>query len=124
MSRAPMRTHFLVLVLALSAAVATTPVAALEPVMDGDSFTRLVTGRELTRTGIRLQVLPGGRIIGRGLGYQVTGKWRWQNGFFCRSLDWGGSDLGHDCQSVLADDRRVRFVADEGTGEHADFRLR
>jgi len=109
----------LVLTLALPAAA-----QAFERIRDADRFARLIDGRELARTGIRLQVLPQGQIAGRGLGYPVTGEWRWQDGYFCRTLDWGGSDLGHDCQAVLAQGSRVRFVAERGAGRWADFSLR
>lgn len=116
---APMLALGLVLTLALPAAA-----HAFERIRDAERFARLVDGRELARTGIRLQVLPQGQIAGRGLGYPVTGEWRWQDGYFCRTLDWGGSDLGHDCQAVLAQGSRVRFVSDRGAGRWADFSLR
>ncbi len=119
-----MRAAIAALSLSLAAFLPAAPVAAFTPVTDSDSFSRLVFGRELSRAGIRLQVLPGGQITGRGLGYPVRGEWRWDNGYFCRSLAWGSSDLGHNCQAVMADGNRVRFVADRGTGEVADFRLR
>jgi hypothetical protein len=32
-------------------------------------------------------------------------------------------DLGYNCQAVLRNGRTVRFVSDQGTGMHADFRL-
>lgn len=99
------------------------PAAAFERIVDPGQFTRLVQENRLSRFGIQLQVLPDGRITGRGFGYPVSGEWSWQDGLFCRNLDWGGSDLGYNCQAVLLNGRTVRFVADAGTGEHADFRL-
>ena len=98
--------------------------AAFERITDGAEFRQLVSGRELTRFGISLQVTPQGQVLGDGLGWPVTGEWRWQNGLFCRTLDWGGSDLGYNCQTVLRNGDRLRFIADEGTGQSADFRLR
>lgn len=103
--------------------VAAVPASAFERVTDGQEFARLIEGRVLTRFGIRLQVSTGGQIAGRGFGYPVTGAWRWEGGFFCRDLDWGGSDLGFNCQAVLRDGATVRFVSDQGQGDHADFRL-
>jgi hypothetical protein len=113
----------LVVVAALQAA-APKPAAAFERVADPSTFETLVVGRELTRTGIRLRVLPGGRILGRGLAWPVTGEWAWQEGFFCRTMDWSGYEIAYNCMTVLANDRSVRFIADRGTGESADFRLR
>jgi hypothetical protein len=104
-----------------------TPSATLafERITDGQRFEQLVDGRDLTRLGVRLRVDPrSGTVSGRGMGYDVDGQWRWEGGYFCRSLNWGGSDLGHNCQTVLVDGSRMRFVADRGAGMSADFRLR
>jgi hypothetical protein len=114
--------------LAAAFALAALPAQAFERITDAQAFSHLLEGRALTRFGIRLEVstdaTASGRITGRGFGYPVTGAWRWDQGFFCRDLDWGGSDLGFNCQAVLLDGATVRFVSDQGQGEHADFRLR
>ncbi len=103
------------------------PAASFERISDPGEFAELVQGRVLSRFGIRLEVsaegAAEGQINGRGFGYPVTGAWRWQAGYFCRDLDWGGSDLGFNCQAVLRDGQTVRFVSDQGGGQHADFRL-
>lgn len=109
----------------LSAALAPLPALGFERITDGRQFAQLVQDRDLTRLGIRLRVDPQrGTVTGRGMGYDVTGNWRWENGYFCRTLDWGGSDLGYNCQAVLSDGSRMRFIADRGAGQSADFRLR
>jgi len=116
------------LVLALALALPGTPALAFERITDAQAFARLIEGRTLTRFGIRLEVSArgdaSGQITGRGFGYPVTGAWQWESGFLCRDLDWGGSDLGFNCQAVLHDGGTLRFVSDQGQGDHADFRLR
>jgi hypothetical protein len=119
-----MRNLAIAAVLAGLALPAASPLAAFERITDAREFTQTVAGRDLTRFGIRLQVTPDGGIRGRGFGYTVTGEWRWESGFFCRDMDWGGTDIGYNCQAVLRDGNRVRFIADQGRGEHADFTLR
>ena len=54
----------------------------------------------------------------------VSGAWRWQQGYFCRDLYFGSDDLGFNCQMVTVNGSTIRFIADQGQGEHADFRLR
>ncbi|MGY6535559.1 MAG: dihydrodipicolinate reductase [Pararhodobacter sp.] len=103
--------------------------SAFERITAAEEFTGLVTGRELSRFGIRLQVTPStgaasGEISGRGFGYPVTGDWQWRDGYFCRVMDWGGTEIAHNCQMVLRDGQTLRFVSDQGTGDSADFRLR
>lgn len=119
-----MRTLALAALLAGLAAPVASPAAAFERIVDPTDFTQTVTGRDLTRFGIRLQVTPEGEIQGRGFGYPVTGEWRWQDGFFCRDMDWGGTDIGYNCQAVLRNGNTLRFISDQGQGDYADFRLR
>ena len=104
----------------------TAPAAASEfrVVTDRAEFVQLVDGRELRRFGIRLEVTTDGDIGGRGFGHDVWGAWQWEGPFFCRDLGYGNTDLGHNCQVVAVRGDTIRFVADEGQGDHADFRLR
>lgn len=104
--------------------MAAPALADFEPVRDEQNFRALVEGRELTRFGIRLQVLPQGQIEGRGFGMDVGGEWEWRDGYFCRTLEFGGSGDGYNCQLVLRDGATLRFVSDQGQGDSADLRLR
>ena len=87
-------------------------------------FLNLVEGRELTRFGIRLEVLPEGRITGRGFGVEVSGDWEWRDGYFCRTLEFGSSGDPYNCQLVLRNGTTLRFISDQGTGDFADLRVR
>ena len=98
--------------------------AELQKVTSRDAFVSLVSGKTLTRPLVRLQVLPDGRIAGTGAAWEVTGKWRWENGYLCRSLTWGGDDLGYNCQEVRSDGATLRITSDRGAGQSAEFRLR
>ncbi|MAC77992.1 MAG: dihydrodipicolinate reductase [Rhodobacteraceae bacterium] len=103
---------------------AASPVLAEFQKIDTETdFRRLVTGKTLTRPMVRLQVSPQGAISGRGMTWDVTGRWSWQNGYFCRDLAWGGDDLGYNCQEVRVNGRKVRFTSDRGAGESAVFTL-
>ena len=93
-------------------------------IRDRKDFVSLIQGRELTRLGVNLDVLPDGRIRGRAFGRNVTGAWYWQSGYFCRDLSWGRRDFGMNCQSVKVQGQTVRFIADKGQGDHADMTLR
>lgn len=87
-------------------------------------FVQTVSGKTLTRPLVKLTVTPGGEIQGKGASWEVTGNWKWQGGYFCRSLYWGGSDLGYNCQAVHLTGGKLRFTSDRGAGDYADFRLR
>ena len=107
------------------------PVAAaandFQLIKDRDDFLSLVKDREL-RIGIynlSLNVLPDGKIKGRALGWDITGRWQWQDGYFCREMDWSGMPIEFNCQLVEAEGaERLRFTVDKGTGDSATFKLR
>ncbi len=111
---------------AVIALALTTPVFAeeFETIRQEAAFLELVRGKQLTRLGIKLDVLPTGQIEGRAFGKDVTGAWRWANGYFCRDLYFGDEDLGPNCQVVKVRGSTLRFIADEGVGDYADLRLR
>lgn len=98
--------------------------ADFQPVREEANFRALVEGRDLTRFGIRLQVLPEGQIAGRGFGQQVGGEWEWRNGYFCRTLEFGQSGDPYNCQLVLRNGDTLRFISDQGQGDQADLRIR
>jgi hypothetical protein len=114
------------LVVILSAAL---PAAAEEfqPVTDKDRFLNLIQNREL-RIGLynlSLNVLPDGRIDGSAMGWKITGNWSWQDGYFCREMDWSGTPISYNCQLVEAEGaEKLRFTVDQGKGDSATFRLR
>ena len=98
--------------------------SAFDRVESREGFVAQITGRELTYPGIRLQVSDAGRIDGRAFGRQVTGDWRWQDGYFCRTMFWGRKELAYNCQLVEKGAGALRFTSDRGTGDSAVLRLR
>ena len=102
----------------------TTAANAFTKIDRAEEFVNAVKGKELTRTGIRLTVTPGGQSVGRAFGRPVTGDWTWENGYFCRELSWGGDPIPYNCQLVEArGEDRLRFTVDQGSGDSASFRL-
>jgi hypothetical protein len=115
----------------VAATLSLSPVAVLandfQPVSDLPQFLSLVEGRELRLGlfGLSIKVLPDGQIEGAALGDPITGSWAWQDGFFCREMDWGGTEIPYNCQLVEArGDDVLRFTVDQGAGDSAEFNLR
>lgn len=114
-------------ILAAIAAIAlATPAFAegFSPIRDKSMFVDAISGKALTRLGIKLNVSPTGAIKGSAFGKEVRGKWRWSNGLFCRDLAFGDRDLGPNCQLVERKGDTLRFTSDAGAGDSADLRLR
>jgi hypothetical protein len=116
----------LLMVLAL---VAGLPARAEEfrPVKELEAFLSLTSGRTLRMPlyGLSLTLSPDGVISGKALGWGITGRWRWEDGFFCRDMDWSGMAIPFNCQLVEArGETELRFTVDRGAGESASFKLR
>jgi hypothetical protein len=111
--------------LLLSVILTTTASAAQEfqAIRDQGRFVDIISGKSLTRFGIKLTVSDDGAIRGRAFGRDVTGNWQWSDGFFCRDLFHGSRDLGPNCQQVLVSGDTIRFVSDRGEGIYADLTL-
>lgn len=104
--------------------LASTAQADFQKVESKSVFVSTINGKTLTRPLVKLQVTPSGSISGTGAVWDVTGEWSWRDGFFCRSLNWGGDDLGYNCQEVAVTGSKIRFTSDKGTGQSAEFSLR
>ena len=106
--------------------ITASPVLADEfvQVREQSEFVDLISGKHLTRIGIKLAVSPEGRIKGSAFGMAVTGSWQWNEGYFCRDLSYGSEELATNCQAVMVNGDTVRFISDQGAGEYADLRLR
>ena len=89
-----------------------------------NEFIELVTDNKLTRPFITLKVSSDGEIHGKGALSKITGAWLWEDGYFCRSLRWGRTDLDYNCQRVTSDGNKLTFTSDRGQGDSASFTLR
>lgn len=97
--------------------------AEYQKVTNRTDFVSLVSGKTLTRPFVKLNVSPDGNISGSGASWSVSGKWQWKGEYLCRTLEWGGDDLGYNCQEVKTNGTKVRITSDKGAGKSADFRL-
>lgn len=96
-------------------------------VTDRTEFLSLVNGKQLRIGiyGLRISVVPDGSINGSASGWDLTGSWSWQDGYFCREMDWSGYEIDYNCQLVeVRGDDRMRFTVDRGNGRSAEFNLR
>ncbi|MEO1638483.1 MAG: dihydrodipicolinate reductase [Pseudomonadota bacterium] len=114
---------------ALLAAAVAAPANAdiFVPVKDEDQFVSLIDGKELRNFlyGVTLNVYETGQIQGEAWGWDITGSWTWQDGYFCREMAWGDDPIPYNCQLVeVRADNRMRFTVDQGAGDSATFRLR
>jgi hypothetical protein len=112
---------------AVAGLMAVPALADFVPVNDKASFLAMLEGREL-RLGvfqIAIQITPDGQINGSALGWDMTGTWAWEDGYFCREIDWSGKVIPYNCQLVeVQGTDRMRFTVDRGAGDDATFNLR
>ncbi|SLN36064.1 dihydrodipicolinate reductase [Pseudooctadecabacter jejudonensis] len=115
------------LTLSLAAIVALPAAAsAFERITDRSTFMETVGGKDLRIAlyGLTINVLDSGAITGRAAGWDLTGSWSWENGYFCRDMDWSGYPIEYNCQLVEVNGDRIRFTVDQGAGDDAVLRIR
>ncbi|HBS50666.1 MAG TPA: dihydrodipicolinate reductase [Rhodobacteraceae bacterium] len=113
----------IVIALALAALAAVPARAEFDRITEESAFRDTVAGKTLKRTLISLQVRPDGAITGTGGMWDVTGRCNWREGYFCREMSWRDRSFGMNCQEVRVSGDRIRFTADRGQGDSAEFRL-
>ncbi|WP_108816584.1 dihydrodipicolinate reductase [Loktanella sp. Alg231-35] len=82
-------------------------------------FRECVTGRVLTGDGLKFIISPDGKISGTAGGKSFSGAWVWRDGFFCRTAELEGEDLGADCEVIEVARGLMRYTRDKGTGPSA-----
>ncbi|MDE0968822.1 MAG: dihydrodipicolinate reductase [Octadecabacter sp.] len=99
---------------------------AFERISDRDAFVDAVDGKNLRIAlyGLTLNVLANGSIAGRAVGWSISGTWIWEDGYFCRDMDWSGTAIKYNCQLVELSGDRIRFTVDQGDGSYAVLRIR
>lgn len=99
---------------------------AFERISDRDAFMSAVGGKDLKIAiyGLTLNVRNDGSITGRAAGWDISGSWTWENGYFCRDMDWSGYPIDYNCQLVELNGDRIRFTVDQGAGDDAVLRIR
>lgn len=105
---------------------ATPALADYQKITEKDEFLNALDGRALNigLFNLVINVQPDGQITGTAVGWDITGTWSWQDGLFCREMDWSGMLIDYDCQLVEIDGDQMRFTSEAGAGASASFRLR
>lgn len=99
---------------------------AFERISNRDAFVAAVGGKDLKISlyGLTLNVNPNGTIDGAAMGWEISGSWSWEDGYFCRDMDWSGRAIAYNCQLVELDGDRIKFTVDQGAGDDAVLRIR
>ena len=63
-----------------------------------------------------------GKIVGTWYGNKLEGEWRWDAGYFCRTLS-APRPAPEDCQEWSLGDGDMRLVRDRGQGESTLYTL-
>ncbi|AGI69965.1 hypothetical protein OAN307_c46150 [Octadecabacter antarcticus 307] len=101
-------------------------VQAFERINDRETFVNAVDGKDLRIAiyGLTLNVSANGTIAGRAIGWGISGSWIWEDGYFCRDMNWSGTAIDYNCQLVEVNGNRIRFTVDKGEGNDAVLRIR
>ena len=68
-------------------------------------------------------IMPDGTIEGTWYGKEMAGAWRWEDGYFCRTLS-APRPAPEDCQEWAMGQEKVRLVRDRGTGGETIYAIR
>lgn len=82
-----------------------------------DEFVSRFTGVTLVSDGLRFVIHEDGRILGDIGDLPLSGRWYWENGFFCRTAVLDGATLELDCEMIECRGDQMRYTRERGNGE-------
>lgn len=71
----------------------------------------------LVADALRFVIHEDGTIVGEVGGRPLTGRWYWENGYFCRTAVLDGETLELDCEIIEYRGDQMRYIRERGNGE-------
>ena len=79
-------------------------------------FLEQIAGKKLVEPDSWIVLAPDGTVSGQGPGTaEITGRWDWEDTYYCREITIDGERLLRDCQTVTRDGDTVNFIHEKGT---------
>lgn len=82
-----------------------------------DEFVSRFAEVTLVSDGLRFVIHDDGRVVGNVGDLPLSGRWYWENGFFCRTAILDGAPLELDCEIIECCGEQMRYTRDRGDGE-------
>ena len=80
-------------------------------------FREIAVGKKLVTKGGVVYQGEDGTLTGAFGSRELTGKWTWEGEYYCRTVQVGDRDFGHDCQAVLVTEDGLVFHRNKGGGK-------
>ena len=88
-----------------------------EQIKTKEQFLEQISGKKLVQKDSWVTLSPDGTVSGQGpAGGPISGKWVWEDSYYCREITIDGTAFPRDCQSVTRDGDTVNFIHNKGTG--------
>ncbi|MBL1406372.1 MAG: hypothetical protein COC00_010350 [Rhizobiales bacterium] len=78
-------------------------------------FIEEVVGRSMTHENGHFVVNKNGTWAGLFSGQSLAGKWKWKNGFWCRTIE--NSNIKPDCQLWQSNGSELLLIRNKGKGK-------
>ncbi len=102
-----------------------------------EKFTRVGSARtfkgrvvnKVLETPVSMFIIRGdgtlaGQVTKGPMAGSITGKWKWKNGSFCRTIFLNGKRVDNKCQAILISRDKVMFVDKKGAGNGTLFSMK
>ncbi len=101
----------------LAGLVLATQPAMAEPITTKAQFLEQIAGKKLVQNRNWVILSADGTVRGEGpANGPITGKWNWEDTYYCRDVTVDGTAFPRDCQSVTRAGNTVSFIHNRGKG--------
>lgn len=97
--------------------------AMAEPVTTEAAFRDAIVDKTLSLGPGHVVIHGDGTLSGEFNGNELSGTWRWDRTFFCRTLTSQNGVPEENCQAVAVSGSTATFTANEGTGTVRDWAI-
>lgn len=103
----------------LSASLLAAPVLAgdFKRITTEAEYMQKIVGKKLVTGKDFVKIEKNGKMKGKFGGAKLVGAWKWQQGYWCRTIRLGGKDRGSDCQVVMVSDTQMYSIRKQGKGD-------
>lgn len=122
----PTHTIFAAILSAALLSVATAPTFAADRIDTKQEFLDKIAERRISdpNENTWMVATKNGRLNGEYRGLKIRGKWRWGDGFWCRSARVGVVPIPSECQEITLANQKLILRRKNGTGSSHTYMIR
>lgn len=87
-------------------------------------YLNVVAGKRMVAEWGWVTAAADGNLTGKVNGQAAQGKWDWKNGFWCRTISFGSTNMPRNCQAIFVSGDNLVSIRDKGQGKQTRMKIK